>query len=244
MTPHKVWKRLMMVERPRGGSIATSNDQTTKKLFNSAIDQQGLHSEKTTDNGGKNTIQGKEKRRIWIATFNIRNGRQGNLESALRALMKMNVDIGLLEETKIKDEKYKKKSFGYNVIATRAESVFEGGITLVYRSSPFWTIESIRLYNPNSISFELITGIRRYACVGVYIPPSDTITVDTITTALKAMPPMLPLILMGNLNAEIERPRDNRAKEVAFLEESFGLEDLMRHFRQRERFRRGITWRI
>jgi endonuclease/exonuclease/phosphatase family metal-dependent hydrolase len=80
--------------------------------------------------------------------------------------------------------------------------------------------------------------------VGAYIPPIDTIALGTITTALEAMPPRLPLILMGDLNADIEWPRDNRATEVAFLAASFGLEDLMKYFRERERFRRGITWRI
>jgi hypothetical protein len=70
----------------------------------------------------------------------ISNGRQGNLERALRALVKMNIYIGVLEETKILDDTYMKKSCGYNVITARAESVFQVGIALVYRSSPFWTI--------------------------------------------------------------------------------------------------------
>jgi hypothetical protein len=63
------------------------------------------------DNGDKNMIEREkrreenERRRIRISTYNIRNGRQGNLESALRALQFMNVDLGILQETKISDEK-------------------------------------------------------------------------------------------------------------------------------------------
>jgi hypothetical protein len=38
---------------------------------------------------------------IRIGTFNIRNGRSGNLESALRAMGKMNMDIVLFTETKL-----------------------------------------------------------------------------------------------------------------------------------------------
>jgi hypothetical protein len=184
------------------------------------------------------------RKKIRMATFNVRNGRQGNLESALRTLKMMNIDSGILEETKIANAFYTRKAFGYEAIATKAISMFQGGIALVYRPSEFWTIEAVRVYSPNVISYQLVTGNRRFACVGAYIPPADTTPLEPITTAVEEMPTRLPLILMGGLNADIERPRDNRATEVAFLAASFGLEDLLRHFRQRRRFTRGITWRM
>jgi exonuclease III len=70
-----------------------------------------------------------------IATYNIRNGQQGNLESALRALQFMYVDLAILQETKISDEKYTKAYFGYEVLASKADTVFQGGIALAYRTS-------------------------------------------------------------------------------------------------------------
>jgi hypothetical protein len=60
-----------------------------------------------------NTTDGRMRKKIWMATFNIQNGRQGNLESAWRALKMMNIDIGILEETKIVNEFYTRKTFGY-----------------------------------------------------------------------------------------------------------------------------------
>jgi hypothetical protein len=36
-----------------------------------------------------------------VALYNIRSGRNGDLESALRAMAEMNIDFGILVETKI-----------------------------------------------------------------------------------------------------------------------------------------------
>jgi hypothetical protein len=102
-------------------------------------------------------------------------------------------------------------------------------------------VESVRLYHPN---VQLITGKRIYACVGAYIPPGDYTTIDTITRAIKNMPSRLPIIILGDLNADILRPHDDRAAQVASMAADFGLEDLLRHFRQRKRFQLGIMWRI
>jgi exonuclease III len=72
---------------------------------------------------------------IRIGTFNIRNGRAGNLESALRAMGKMDMDIVLFTETKLTGRQHTKESFGYEVVATEAPSKFQGAIALVYRQS-------------------------------------------------------------------------------------------------------------
>ena len=38
---------------------------------------------------------------IRLATYNIRNGRNGGLEAALRAMAQANVDLGVFQETKL-----------------------------------------------------------------------------------------------------------------------------------------------
>ena len=40
---------------------------------------------------------------IRLATLNIRSGREGCLEAALRVLIQGNVDVGVLQETKVTD---------------------------------------------------------------------------------------------------------------------------------------------
>jgi exonuclease III len=57
---------------------------------------------------------------IRIGTFNIRNGIAGNLESALRAMWKMNMDIVLFTEKKLTGGRHTKESFGYKVVAAEA----------------------------------------------------------------------------------------------------------------------------
>jgi hypothetical protein len=67
---------------------------------------------------------------IRIGTYNIRNGRVGNLEGALRAMNKMNMDIVLLTETKLTNDQHTKKAFGYDVVAMKARSKAQGGVDL------------------------------------------------------------------------------------------------------------------
>jgi hypothetical protein len=70
---------------------------------------------------------------IRIGTYNIRNGRAGNLEGGLRAMNKMNMDIVLFTETKLTDDQHTKKAFGYDVVATKARSKAQGGVAQILR---------------------------------------------------------------------------------------------------------------
>jgi hypothetical protein len=108
---------------------------------------------------------------IIIGTFNIRNGRAGNLESALRLMGKMYVDIVLFTETKLTGGRHTKESFGYKVVATEAISKYQGGVALFYHQSALWQVESIKQFGSNLISFQLVTGCQQISCVGGYIPP-------------------------------------------------------------------------
>jgi hypothetical protein len=94
-------------------------------------------------------------------------------------------------------------------IATTAESVFQGGIALVYCPSAYWTIETIKRYNPNIISLELVTGKYRFSCVGAYTPPGDMTTIENITIAIERLPRNNPLILLGDLNVDILQLRND-----------------------------------
>ena len=57
-----------------------------------------------------------------VATWNIRSGCNGGLESALRAMKALSVDICLLTEAKLTDGIHMKLSSGYLVITTNATS--------------------------------------------------------------------------------------------------------------------------
>ena len=99
--------------------------------------------------GGKGTMGGgKEKRDRWwgprmrtrvstkeevpikFGTYNIRNGRNGGLESALRGIAQTNIDLGVFQETKCTDGIYTRESAGYRVVATDAPSRHCGGVVI------------------------------------------------------------------------------------------------------------------
>jgi exonuclease III len=79
---------------------------------------------------------------------------------------KMNIDIVLLTETKLMDEKYTKRAFGYDIVAMNARSKAQGGVALIYRESEYWTVKSVKHFGSDVIRFQLATGQKRYSYVG------------------------------------------------------------------------------
>ena len=67
---------------------------------------------------------------IRFGPYSIRNGRKGRLEMALPGMFQANMDLGILQETKLRDRIYTRGSAGYNVIATDAPSRHRGGVAL------------------------------------------------------------------------------------------------------------------
>lgn len=152
-----------------------------------------------------------------LITYNIQSGRNGRLETALRALNSLNVDIGILTEAKLTKGRHTRYSYGYQVVATQARSASQGGVALVFRDSPTqgWQVESIRRYGPNVLSFQLSSGRFRYGVVGVYIPPKDVTTLEFVTQAMEDLPPGCASVLLGDLNVDLEFPRDTRGRLIA-----------------------------
>ena len=119
----------------------------------------------------------KEEVPIKFGTYNIRNGRNGGLGSALRGMAQANIDLGVFQETKCTDRIYTRESAGYRVVATDTPSRHRGGVALFYRPSAQFAVEEVREYGPNVISFEVATGRRRWYIIGWYIAPDDARTI-------------------------------------------------------------------
>ena len=94
---------------------------------------------------------------IRFGTYNIRNGRKGGLEASLRGMSQANMDLGILQETKLTDGVYTRGSAGYNVIATEAPSRHRGGVVLFYRSTPHFVVEVVERCEPNVTVFQVVT---------------------------------------------------------------------------------------
>ena len=125
---------------------------------------------------------------IKFGTYNIRNGRNGGLKSALRGMAQANIDLGVFQETKCTDGVYIRVLTGYRVVATDAPSRHCGRVALFYRTKAQFAVEEVREYGPNVLIFEVLTGRRRWYIIRCYIAFDDARTIEWVVTALGDQP--------------------------------------------------------
>ena len=77
---------------------------------------------------------------IRFGTYNICNGRNGRLEAELRGISQANMDLGILQETKLTYGIYTRGSAGYSVVAMDAPSRHCGGVAIFYLSTPHFAV--------------------------------------------------------------------------------------------------------
>jgi hypothetical protein len=146
------------------------------------------------------------------------------------------VDLGIFMETKVTDGVYTRFSSGYNVTASKAISASQGGIALFWRENELYEVEEVARRGPNVLTFELVTGQMRYFVVGAYIPPSDLgTTLSHIRQAWLECPRGCEPLFLGDLNANLINPRDEREDGIAEQVDAIDVVDMGRHFRQRRR---------
>ena len=166
-----------------------------------------------------------------LAMFNIRSGRNGCLESALRAMAATGVDCGVFTETKITDDIYTRYSSGYKVFPSNAVSVQQGGIALFWRDKDLYEIEESKIRGPIVLSFELVMGKMCFYVVGAYLPPSDPGTaLMHVERAWKECPNGCEPILLGDLNANILFPRDEQQDAIVEMCNSMVLLSMLDQF--------------
>ena len=199
--------------------------------------------QKTADGDWIPTGTGGNASKIRLVTYNIRSGRSGGLEAALRAMAQANVDLGVFQETKLTDDIYTRMSSGYRVIATNAPSKHQGGVALFYRDSDQFQVEAYQSFGPNVISFQLVSGRRRWFVVGCYIPPTCNTTIEQVTQALSHRPDNAELLVVGDLNVDLKDPEGSERDEgIAAALAVEDLEDMSTHFCGRRGRRDGRTW--
>ena len=98
---------------------------------------------------------------ISFGTYNICNGRNGGLKSALRGMSQANMDLGIFQEKKVTDGMYTRGSAGYSIVATDAPSRHCRGVAVFHRPSPHFAVEAVQQFGPNIIGFQLVKGAQR-----------------------------------------------------------------------------------
>jgi hypothetical protein len=119
---------------------------------------------------------------------------------------------------KITDDRYIRMTSGYKVLSTKAPSKHKGGIALLWQPDhEGFEVEAARVVTPNLITFQLVTGDERYYIMGIYIPPNKAGGGDDLRAAWEACPANCSPIVMGDLNKNVEHPRDEREATLANL---------------------------
>ena len=101
--------------------------------------------------------------------------------------------------------------------------------------------ESTHFHGPNMVIYEIISGAQRTPLIGGYLPLSTLYHLPDIEEALNLLLGR-DTIIMGDLNADIGRLQNLWNQQVAYFLSSFGLFDLLGHFRQQLRFCYMQTW--
>ena len=159
---------------------------------------------------------------IRFGTYDIRNGRNGGLESVLRGVSQAKMDLGIFQETKVMYGIYTRGSAGYSVVATDASSRHRGGVAVFPWPALHFAVESVQKFGPNVIGFQLVTVARRWYIVGCYLAPDDTSTIERVIATLKERPKGAKLLVVGDLNANVAEPEGDRRGRIS-----------RRHWRQR-----------
>ena len=81
------------------------------------------------------------KVQIRFETYNICDGRNRGLELALRRMSQANMDVGILQKTKVTDEIYTRRSAGYTVVATDAPIRHRVRVAVFHWPAPHFAVE-------------------------------------------------------------------------------------------------------
>ena len=100
---------------------------------------------------------------------------------------------------------------------------------------------------PNLLTFQLVTGNKRFYCMGVYIPSTDMMGVEDLRAAWEACPEGCMPLILGDLNFNFGEPWDKRDEVIRDLIDDIDLVDALRRYTPRRPCRQPTrarwTWR-
>ena len=167
---------------------------------------------------------------IRFGTYNIWNGNNGGLESALRVMSQANMYLGIFQETKATDGIYNRGLDGYSVVTTDALSQHRGGVAVFHWPAPHFTVKAVQKFRLNVVVFQLVTRARRWYIVGCYLTPDDTSTIERVVEALNERPKGDELLVAGDFNADLaEQEGERRGEDIAAALATEGLEEMLAH---------------
>ena len=117
------------------------------------------------------------------------------------------------------------------------EFIFSGHLLQHTTSpSPLFEVKAVRKYGPNVLSFEVVTGERRWYIIGCYLAPKYSDTIERVVAALGDKLRGTALLVAGDLNTDLGDTENERSgSEIAAAMTESGVEDMTAHFLPRKR---------
>ena len=103
-------------------------------------------------------------------------------------ILQENVDLGVLQETKVTEGIYMRESSGYRVVALEAPSAHIRGVVVLYYPEEHFSMEALQIYDGNVVIFQMAPGGQRWKIVGCYLAPDDASTIEDVVAAISQRP--------------------------------------------------------
>ena len=153
------------------------------------------------------------------------------MESNLCGMLQTNIDLGVLQETKVAKGVFTRVYSDYNIVVLSAPILHSGGVSVFYRATEHFSMESLQIYDANSVSFHLDLGGQRWFIVGLYLAPDKNLTIEDVIAAIIQRPRRGALLVVGDLNTNLTAPEGRaRDEEIAAAMATAGIEDINGHF--------------
>ena len=98
-------------------------------------------------------------------------------------------------------------------------------------------VEGVRNFGPNVVSFIITSGQKCWYGVGAYVLPNNLPTINWIRQALERGQKGIRTLLVGDLNACLENPSNQRKEVLATVITGYGLMGQSQHFLPRQKYR-------
>jgi hypothetical protein len=232
------------------GTNATGAADENGKIGNERSKETQETTQETAGDVGDDGAEDNEKKQkkpdatdITIGTLNLVDGRGNRLELACKAILRHGVDLCIATETKLNGF-HTSAAYGYNIVATKCTNQHQGGVAILYRKNRNWHVESEQAFGPNVIRATLVHEGKRTTIVGAYIPPSeqDMTTMRHIDDAMRNID-IERAIILGDLNINLQQPKDERSTEIVEGIETYGLRDVAGMFKAKKNKHINWTWR-
>ena len=116
----------------------------------------------------------------------------------------MDFDITILQEKKLTGGIYTRFSSRYSIVIANAPSAHQGEVALCVRENDLFEVKETKIWHPNVLSFELVTGVDQYFVMGCYIQPNNLVPLDHIKAAWKQCPKRYKPLLVEDMNVDLE----------------------------------------